>query len=333
MGKLDFNSFASKVRSTDPYRGSMRYPMDNRSNRANSFELVENGDDIEFHVCHNYQYEQIPISEARYELLKDVRGARVHKKTSDYEKHEYYTYKVKPQTLCIVRSDNSLEYVGRFGQGDNMKMSDWSRGYQYDSYLMSGTAYTQHNDNGKRFNHPVFTGLRVNQETREPVGMDVRVFQRKVNRKRAKDLMAKYKEAFKSPDALFRCMDVETMIVSVKDILSEHYGEDNYVSSKDAFTIAEKLFTDGNNFEAVVMYGVAQGIGGFNRWALENYNAGRSYYRMTEPKNVVPRILATMSRNLYKEHKPFDEEEVDFRHVAGGRWGVRVEVNGVEVNR
>jgi hypothetical protein len=334
MSKLDFKSFASKVRSTDPYRGSMRYPMENRSNRQNIFELIETEDGIEFHVSHGYKYEQKPISEARYKMLEGVRGARVHKKTHDHEQYDYYTTEVTPRVLCVVRSDNTLEYAtNSFYQGDNMKMTDWMGGYQYDSYRMSGTAYCERGY--ANLNHPVFRGLRIDLETHNPVGQNIQVFRRTVNRKRSKDLMASYKERFKSPDAMLKCMDTDTMIVSIKDILDEHFGGDgnHYINHHECFSIAERMFAQGCNFDGVILHGFAQGIQGFNRWAIDSYTSGnnRGYYRMIEPKNVVPRLIACMSKKLYKEYKPFDEEEVDFKSVTPCQWGIRVVVDGVEV--
>jgi hypothetical protein len=335
MSRLSFESLASKVRSIDPYRGTMRFPMDNRSNRQNIFELVEKDNDIEFHISHGYKYDQVEISEARYNLMKDVRGVRNVKKTHEYEKFEYYTTQITPRVLCVVRSDDSLEYVhNSFYQGDNMKMSDWMGGYQYDSYRMSGTAYVEHyNSKGVNINHPVFAGLRIDAN-HNPIGQEVRVFRRTVNRKRSKELMSRYKELFKTPDALLKCMDTETMIVSIKDILDEHFGgENHYISTSDCFTIAEKMFAEGSNFDGVILHGFAQGIQGFNRWAIDSFTSGqnRNYYRILEPKNVVPRLLTGMSKKLYKEYKPFDEEEVDFKRVNPSQWGIRVEVDGVEV--
>lgn len=334
---LDFNKFASKVRSIDPYRGTMRYPMDNRSNRQNIFELVEKDNDIEFHVSHGYKYEQVEISEARYKLMEGVRGVRNVKKTHDHEQYDYYTTEVTPRVLCVVRSDNSIEYVAdSFYQGDNMKMSDWMFGYQYDSYKMSGTAWNGAHHKGTNINHPIFKGLRIDLETHQPVNQNVQVFRRTVNRKRSKELMATYKELFKTPDAMLKCMDTDTMIVSIKDILEEHFGgnENKYISTKDCFDIAERMFTEGSNFDGVILHGLAQGIQGFNRWAIDSYQSGntRGYYRMTEPKNVVPRLIACMSKKLYKEYKPFDEEEVDFKNVRPSQWGIRVVVDSVEVN-
>jgi hypothetical protein len=314
----------------------MRYPMDNRSNRQNIFELVETGDDIEFHVSHGYTYTQAPISKARFDMLDGVRGARVYKKEHDHDKHEYYTTEVTPRVLCVVRSDNTLEYVtNSFYQGDNMKMTDWLGGYQYDSYRMSGTAWASGYREHGNINHPIFRGLRVDLETHQPVGQNIQVFRRTVNRKRSKELMASYKERFKSPDAMLKCMDTETMIVTIKDILEEHFGgnENMYISTTECFAIAEKMFTQGNNYDGVILHGMAQGIQGFNKWAIDNFTSGqnRNYYRIVEPKNVVPRLMVCMAKKLYKEYKPFDEEEVDFKKVSPCQWGIRVVVDGVEV--
>jgi hypothetical protein len=131
-------------------------------------------------------------------------------------------------------------------------------------------------------------------------------------------------------------MDTDTMMVSVKDILDEHFGgeQNHYISTSEFFAIAEKMFSEGSNFDAVILHAMAQGIQGFNRWAIDSYKSGntRGYYRMTEPKNVVPRLINCMSKKLYKEYKPFDEEEVDFINVKGSQWGIRVVVDGVEIN-
>jgi hypothetical protein len=332
MARLDYKSLASRVRSTDPYRGTMRYPMENRSNRQNIFELVEKDNDVEFHVSHGYRYEEVEVSEARFKMLDGVRGVRIHKKDRDWQKYDFYTTEISPRVLCVVRSDNTLEYVAdSFYQGDNMKMTDWMGGYQYDSYKMSGTAYNTYRGG----NFPIFKGLRINLETHEPVNQNIQVFRRTVNRKKSKELMLAYKEAFKSPDALLKCMNTETMLVSVKDILDEKTEGENYVSTSEYFKLAEEAFANKEHFEAVILYAMSMQIAGFNGWAINNYLAGqtRSYYRMTEPNRVVSTLITSLSKRLYKEHKPFNEEEVSFKMVAASQWGIRVVVDGVEVNR
>ena len=331
MSKLDYNSLASKVRSIDPYRGTMRYPMDNRSNRQNIVELVDTGDDIEFHVSHGYRYKEIEISEARYKMLEGVCGAKVFKKEYTHQEFDFFTMDIKPRVLCIVRSDNTMEYVNdSYYQGDNMKISDWSNGYQYDSYRMSGTAFSNN-----RSNHPVFKGLRVNVESRQPTNQNIQVFRRTVNRKKSMELMLAYKDAFKSPDALLKCMDVETMVVSAKDILAEcaEKAESKYLGSSSYFKLAEECFAKKENFEAVVLYAVSLQMRGFNQWTISNYDSSHRHNNLIEPKNLVPRIMTSLSKRLYREHKPFDEQEVDFNNAKGSEWGLRIAVDGVDILR
>ena len=335
MARLDYKSLASRVRSVDPYRGTMRYPMENRSNRQNIFELVETENDVEFHVSHGYRYKETEISEARYKLLEGVRGAKVFKKEHSHTEFDFYTMDISPRVLCVVRSDNTLEYVANsFYQGDNMKMTDWMGGYQYDSYRMGGTAWAG-SYYKKDINFPIFKGLRINLETLEPVNQNIQVFRRTVNRKKSKELMLAYKEAFKSPDALLRCMNTETMLVSIKDVLDEKTEGEDYVSTGKYFKLAEEAFANKENFEAVILYAMSMQVAGFNNWAIQNFLSGqtRSYYRMTEPNRVVSTLITSLSKRLYREHKPFNEEEVAFKNVQGSQWGIRVVVDGVEVNR
>jgi hypothetical protein len=336
MSRLEFNKLASKIRSIDPYRGTMRYPMDNRSNRQNIFELVETENDVEFHVSHGYSYQEKEISEARFKMLDGVRGAKVYKKDRDYQKFDFYTMDITPRVLCVVRSDNTLEYVSSgFYQGDNMKMTDWMGGYQYDSYKMGGTAWSGgYQGASSRANHPIFKGLRIDAD-HNPVGQNIQVFRRTVDRKKSKELMLAYKEAFKSPDALLRCMNTETMLVSIKDVLEEKTNGENYIATSEYFKMAEEALANKENFEAVILYGMSMQIAGFNRWAIDSFISGqsRSYYRMTEPNRVVASLMTGLSKRLYKEHKPFNEEEVDFKNVTPCQWGLRVVVDGVEVNR
>jgi hypothetical protein len=99
--------------------------------------------------------------------------------------------------------------------------------------------------------------------------------------------------------------------------------------------MAEEAFANEENFEAVILYAMSMQINGFNRWAIDSFMSGqsRSYYRMTEPNRVVSSLITCLSKRLYKEHKPFNEEEVSFKNVVPSQWGIRVVVDGVEVNR
>lgn len=341
--KLDYVSLNSLVRSKVPYRGTNEYPMDNRSNRTNIVKLVETETDIEFHVCHGYEYVRTPITKELYEKLDGVQNVSTSMKEVGDGTFKYEKYSTTPRVLCIVRSDNSLEYTcGYYHQGDSMKMSDWSNGYQYQSMRMGGNAYWC---SSSKMNHPIFKGLRINQETREPIGMDVKVFRRSVNRKKAMELMRGYKEAFVIPNKLLHCMDADTMLVSVIDILQDKLpsnGADKngntlgveYMSSARYFQLAEECLANNENFEALVLYAMSSQIRGFNLYTIKEVRNGSTHYRLTEPKNVVPVVCRYLSKQVYEHHKPFDEEEVPFNKVVrSSRWGLRVEVNGVDVVR
>ena len=342
MMKLDYVSLNSLVRSKVPYRGTNEYPMDNRSNRTNIVKLVETETDIEFHVCHGYEYVRTPITKELYEKLDGVQNVRVTTRQKDGGAIMYEKYSTTPRVLCIVRSDNSLEYTcDYYHQGDSMKMSDWSNGYQYQSIRMGGNAYWC---SSSKMNHPIFKGLRINQETREPIGMDVKVFRRSVNRKKAMELMRGYKEAFTIPDKLLHCMDTDTMLVSVIDILQDKLpasgGRNStrigveYTSSAQYFKVAEECLANNENFEALVLYAMSSQIRGFNLYTIENIKNGNQHHRITEPNNVVHAVSRYLSKQVYEHHKPFDEEEVPFNKVVrSSRWGLRVEVNGVDVVR
>lgn len=343
MMKLDYVSLNSLVRSKVPYRETNEYPMDNRSNRTNIVKLVETETDIEFHVCHGYEYVRTPITKELYEKLDGVQNVSTSMKEVGDGTFKYEKYSTTPRVLCIVRSDNSLEYTcDYYHQGDSMKMSDWSNGYQYQSMRMGGNAYWC---SSSKMNHPIFKGLRINQETREPIGMDVKVFRRSVNRKKAMELMRGYKEAFVIPNKLLHCMDTDTMLVSVIDILQDKLpsnGADKngntlgveYMSSARYFQLAEECLANNENFEALVLYAMSSQIRGFNLYTIKEVRNGSTHYRLTEPKNVVPVVCRYLSKQVYEHHKPFDEEEVPFNKVVrSSRWGLRVEVNGVDVVR
>jgi len=262
--KLDYTALNSLVRSKVPYRGTNEYPMDNRSNRTNIVKLVETETDIEFHVCHGYEYVRTPITKELYEKLDGVQNVNTSMREVGDGTFKYEKYSTTPRVLCIVRSDNSLEYTcDYYHQGDSMKMSDWSNGYQYQSMRMGGNAYWC---SSSKMNHPIFKGLRINQETREPIGMDVKVFRRSVNRKKAMELMRGYKEAITIPDKLLHCMDTDTMLVSVIDILQDKLpasgGRNStrigveYTSSAGYFKVAEECLA--KRLKVVTHYGLGE---------------------------------------------------------------------------
>jgi len=305
------------------------------------FRVVETENDIEYHVCYGRDWESKEITEQKYNLLKGVRGKRVSKKDRDYEPYPFYETIAIPRALAIVRSDNTIEFVrDSYWQGDRKKMSEWLKhtSYMFDGYRFSGNGLVAH-VNGQDVHMPIFKGLRLDAETLKPhESQNIQVFRKIVDRKKSKALMAKYDMRLKTAHAMLKCLDMDTMMVSAKDLLEEHASKPNdnswkYLGSDEAMRIGDNLLESGSEFEASLMYAMAIGVNGFSVYAIENYGNGHTRYNTCEPKNLVPRIKASLAKKAYETHKPFYEVEVPFMNTKGSAWGLRVVLNGVDVVR
>ena len=341
MPHLTYKALQHVTHTQDPFRGTMNFPMySDRRQPYSLFQVVETENDIEYHVCYGRDWESKEITEQKYNLLKGVRGKRVSKKDRDYEPYPFYETIAIPRALAIVRSDNTIEFVrDSYWQGDRKKMSEWIKhSYMFDGYRFSGNGLTAH-ANGQDVSMPIFKGLRLDAETLKPhESQNIQVFRKVVDRKRAKALMEGYKDKLDVAHAMLKCLDMDTMMVSAKDLLEEHAskpdeGNWKYLGSDEAMRIGDNLLESGSEFEASLMYAMALSINGFSVYALENYGNGHTRYNTCEPKNVVPRIKTSLAKKAYETHKPFYEVEVPFMNTKGSEWGLRVVLNGVDVVR
>jgi len=328
---VNYKGILNRTASVYPYRGTNKYPMGNRSNTANYAEVIETGNDIQFNICHGWEHVTTPISKAKYDLIKDMKGRQV-KEDNDGLCVEY-TRSSRP--LLLLRSDNTIEFTRQsLWQGDNMKLSEWLNGTAYNSYKMSGTAFSSWNSKLDNTNFPVFQGLRVDAETFKPHNQNIRVFRRTIDRRKSKELMGKYRGAFKSVSTMMGCMDTDTLMVSVKDIYDEYAKEyeqgQTHLGANDAFTMGEKLFDEGVYFDAAILLAIGCDVNGMSSWAIRNYTSGQRYNRVT-PATLVPQMLARLTKSVYKTHKPFHEEELPFGKVTGSEWGLRIVVDGKEI--
>jgi len=329
---VNYKSILNRTASVFPYRGTNKYPLGNRSNTANYAEVIETGDNIQFNICHGWEHVTTPISKAKYDLIKDMKGRQV-TENSITGACEEYTRASRP--LLLLRSDNTIEFTRQsLWQGDNMKLSEWLGGTAYNSYRMSGTAFTCYRSLSDYEHFPVFQGLRVDAETFKPHNQDIQVFRRTIDRRKSKELMGKYRGAFKSVSTMMGCMDVDTFMVSAKDIHDEHAetlaNGQTHLGSNLAFTMGEKLFDEGVYFDAAVLLAIGCDVNGMSSWAIKNYTSGQRYNRVT-PATLVPQMLGRLTKSVYKTHKPFHEEELPFGKVTGSEWGLRIVVDGKEI--
>jgi hypothetical protein len=338
--RLSYKNLQQITHTQDPFRGTMNFPMyKDRRQPYSCFQLVEVGNDIEYHVAYHRTSEEIEISEERYNLLKDVRGKSVHKKDREWQSYDFFEYKRIPNTIAIVRSDNTVEFVkNHYWQGERVKLSQWMGYYanHSDSYRFGGDVMTRNIVNGGQATFPIFKGLRINVETCQPhESLDIKVFRRTIDRKKSKVLMEKYNKGLIVADAMLKCLDTDTMMVSVKELLEEYKKKDDngyaYVSTDTMMQIGDNLLDSGSEFEASLMYAMGLKLDGFSVYSIEAYKGVNRYNRVCEPKNLVSRVKACIAKKAYSLHKPFIEEEVPFLGTKGSEWGLRVVVNGVEV--
>jgi hypothetical protein len=336
MPHLTYKALQLVTYTQDPFRGTMNFPMySDRRQPYSLFQVVETENDIEYHVCYGKDWDTKEITEEKYNLLKDVKGRRVTKKDRDYEPYPFYERITMPRALAIVRSDNTIEFtLPSYWQGDRKKMSDWIKPscYMFDSYRYSGNGLMVYGQNSM----PIFRGLRLDAETLKPhESQNIQVFRRTVDRKRSKPLMERYKTKLDVAHAMLKCLDADTMMVSARDLYEQHADKSDsnytYLNSDKAMKIGDDLLDSGAEFEASLMFAMAIGVNGFSDYALKI--GGHTYYNVCEPKNIVPRLKASLAKKAYETHKPFYEVEVPFMNTKGSEWGLRVTLNGVDVVR
>jgi hypothetical protein len=346
-GKLTYQNLQHITHTQDPFKGTMRFPMYNSRTQSHCyFTMVEANNDIEYHVAYGTTSDRVDITEQTFNMYKDVRGRAVHEELNTAKEKTFWEYIRKPRVMAIVRSDNTIEHTREnYWQGDRMKMTEWmsnGRGwnnpfYYFDSYRFGGNALVDYRNGGK-VTLPIFKGLRINADTLEPhESQKIQVFRRTVDRKKSKSLMEKYRTKLDTAHAMLKCMDTDTMMVSVKELYDEHCktsdeGNYTYFPTSDALMIGDDLLQQGSEFEASILYAIGLELQGFSSYSIHNYGTNNRYYRsVCEPSKLVPNIKARLSKAVYKAHKPFDEEEVPFLETKGSEWGLRIVVNGVEV--
>lgn len=346
-GKLTYKNLQHITHTQNPFKGTMRFPMYvSRTQSHCYFTMVEANNDIEYHVSYGNTHDRVDITEHTYNLYKNVRGRSVHEGTDDNDRKVFFEHIRKPRVMAIVRSDNTIEHTrDSYWQGDRMKMSEWmsnGRGwntpfYYFDSYRFGGNALVNYKSDGSKITLPIFQGLRIHADTLEPhESQNIQVFRRIIDRKKSKSLMEKYRTKLDVANSMLKCMDTDTMMVSVKDLYDEYAKADEsgnyrYFPSSDAIRIGDDLLDQGSEFEASILYAIGLELQGFSAYAISNYGTNNRYRSVCEPSKLVPNIKARLSKAVYKKHSPFYEEEVPFLKTQGSEWGLRIVVNGVEV--
>ena len=341
MATLDYKNLLNKTMSVSPYRGTNEYPMGNRSSTYARFGREDDGS---YKIYYHHAWEYQPISEETYKALKGVNGVEVCSKQESgrhWVEHEYSKLVRTRNHVATVRADNTLEFVASdFHQGLRMKFTDWTKGIVYQNNRLGGVVYQNKWGTSPDIVVPLFRGLIIDLETMLPK-QNVQVFRRKVDRKKAKEIMKPYSDMLKIAETMVGNMPPEMLFSTAKELLEEHGeylahwgdGKQKFLHCDVAYDKADKLRHEGQLFDSAVLYMMGASI--LNQWNVRDFEVGKRNWWLKEDSHYYSDSLVRMLPKLmYRREEPFYEEEV--KVGAGYKpsvWGMRILCDGVEVKQ
>jgi hypothetical protein len=339
--KLSYKSLLNRTMATMPFRGTNEYPMDSRSISYSRFSREEDGS---YKIYYQHKYEHTPITKENYESLKKVNGVTVYGKVEDkmeWLEHEYSQLNRVRDHVATVRADNTIEIISRnLHQGLRMKLTDWTSGVVYQNCRLGGVIYAdRYYWSNPTIIVPLFHGVILDADTMLPK-QKVQLFKRKVNRKIAKELMMPYKEMLKVANAMVNNMTTDNLFAQAHDIFSEHAkmvkgydGSDTkHLTSTDACNIAKELCDQGNYFDSAVLYMIGTNI--IRQWYIRDKERPNWVRHEQDASEYANALINRLPKIMYRQEQPFDEEEIQIGTAyKGSEWGLKIVVNGVEVQQ
>jgi hypothetical protein len=320
--------------SQKPYRGTTnRFPIgDRRHNHKDFLKEERNGEQV-YVVRYGYGWECIEHTKEEYLANQGT----IHERT-DGGVTVYESYKTIPRELGIVRPDNTFEFMSMYyGQGDNMMLSNWSRGVFFRSSRHGGMVYKEH----VGVFHPIFKGMRLNCDTMMPhKDSEYQVTGKRVSRKDAKEFLNRYTDFYKINEVMLKAMDwkgyMETMsdVVKPLGITTENWGLMN--DEKDKLI----KFADENLNTAPLDAGIAFALvydvqNLYSRYRAFNSDGSNYYSREVELDVVFANMKRKLNKELYKRNPSVMKltEYVPNQEYPPSEWGVDITVNGKEVEQ
>jgi len=337
----------TEIKNTQmPYRGTTnRYPIADRKHNTKCFYVEERGDETVYVVTYGYRYQEVFRTEEEYK--KDQNNKKQNIFLRDWEKDEtkkYVSYIHFPRELGIIRSDNTFEFTSEYyGQGDNILMSRWSRGWFFRSSRYGGMVYKEGMND---IFHPIFEGMRVNLDTMMPHESSIyKVTGKRVNRKDAKQFLSKYADFYKINEVMFKTIDWKTLMDTAVDTVKSLANQDELINfylskeTKDNMIAWADKNINVAPLDSALAFAVAHDIGNMYRRVRSSTldNGYTSVYGNAEidPMYIYSSIKRKLNKELYKRH---DEVMKPVEYTMGKRfpqseWGLTITVDGKEVEQ
>jgi hypothetical protein len=333
------------VQTEKPFRGNVnRYPIGQRKHNTKCFYRREEDGQVVFDVTYGYQYVRNELTKEEFEALS-LAGADNIRKMAKWVNHQesttefdYYTYHNHPNVLGTVRPDNTFEFTANtYHQGERQVMSSWTRGYFVNDSRRGGLIYREGGAIGKLF--PIWRGMRVSCETMKPT-QDYQVFTKQVDRKVSKQIMAPYKDFYKTAEVMMKAMDWTTFIQVCGDIHTQYKDETGYDNDHKAFnsygSIAERV-KDTSPIDAAILFMMQMDIGQV-RWDTVSYLRNgnvRTSRGHESPEELFVNMKRGINKFLYRAHQETFKrvEQTAGKSFPAGDWGVEVMVDGKQVEQ
>jgi len=217
--KITYARLVETTKYQKPYRGSNNaYPLGDRRYSARHFRAMEDGT-FELWYMHRECLDQV---------------------ISGKEINEYYKNR---RPLAKVYPDNTLEFTESRGyhQGERGILSELI-GFGTVSQVKSKGGTIWYSVNGT---YPVFEGLRISLDTREPV-TEFSVVQPVLNRKRANAVMKSYKEFLDVYPVYIKAMDERSAVEVIKDLYeqTDQFNGEKFNAQTLKETVDKKHYVD-----------------------------------------------------------------------------------------
>jgi len=334
MKALEWERLTNITKTQKPYRGTTnRFPIGDRRHNTKDFISEERNGEQVYVIRYGFNWKSHEHTKEEWLANQGTIHKRDHNGVETYE-----SYSSIPRELGIVRSDNTFQFTaGYYGQGDNMILSNWSRGYFMRSSRHGGMIFRS---NGAF--HPIFKDMRVDCETMMPhEDSKYKVVGKRVSRKDAKDFLKRYADFYQINEVMLKTMEWKGFMETAVDVMNSlAITTDSWAlggNDKEKLTKYAEASLNTAPLDAGVAFSLAHDVQNlYNRVrAFIDPNKSSYYNREVELDVIFANLKRKLNKELYKANPSVMKltEYVPNEPYPPSEWGVEVYVNGVEVEQ
>jgi hypothetical protein len=338
MKALTWDRLTDIKNTVKPYRGTTnRFPVGDRRHNHKDFIAEERNGEQVYVIRYGYGWEcKDDHTKEEWLVNQNTNQPNIHERTTNGVT-TYESYRTIPRELGIVRSDNTFEFTHyNYGQGDNIMLSNWSRGYFCRSSRHGGMIYRA-ND----IFHPIFKGMRVNCETMMPhKDSQYQVTGKRVSRKDAKEFLSRYTDFYQVNEVMLKTMEWKGYMETAVDVMkSLDLTTENWSLMQDEKDKLIKFADENLNtcpLDAGIAFALAYDV--MNTYSRVRAFSGvsNSYYTQAVELDILfANMKRKLNKELYKRNPSVMKltEYVPNQPYPPSEWGIDITVNGKEVEQ